>query len=250
MGQLLHEIEENKEYGHIIPIGKTFTDAKVYILNESMNLVKGDATGELYIGGTCVARGYLNRPELNEQRFVKNKFSKDKNTSLYKTGDLVRMLPDGDIEFLGRIDDQVKIRGYRIELGEIENVLQKAPGVKQSAVLAKVGSNGDTRLVGYVVCPDDYNKKAILSYLEGKLPVYMVPQLIVPMEAMPYFPNGKLDKKALPNPDASTLLTNAYYRPASTTETIIADIWKDILAVERAGTDDNFFELGGNSLLL
>jgi amino acid adenylation domain-containing protein len=249
VGQLLHEIEEDKEYGHIIPIGKTFTDATVYVLNEEMVEVEPGEIGELFIGGTCVARGYLNRPELTAQRFVKNKFSDDKSARLYKTGDLVRMLPDGNIEFLGRIDDQVKISGYRIELGEIENILQKAPGVKQSVVLAKEGRNGDKRLIGYVVCHSGYNRKAIVSYLESKLPAYMVPQLIVHLEAMPYFPNGKLDKKALPNPDASTLLTNAYYEPSSPTENLISSVWKEILDVERAGTEDNFFELGGNSLL-
>lgn len=249
VGQLMHKIKDDIDYGHIIPIGKTFTDATVYILDENGNEVEGDQTGELYIGGTCVARGYLNRPELTEQRFVKDKFSTNENARLYRTGDLVRKLADGDIEFLGRIDDQVKIRGYRIELGEIENVLQKAPGVKQCVVLAKDGSNGDKRLIGYVVCPSGYDKKAIISYLEAKLPVFMVPQLLVHLDALLYFPNGKVDKKALPNPDASTLLTNAYYSPSSKTEILISELWKELLAVERAGTDDNFFELGGNSLL-
>jgi len=249
VGQLLTEINDTTEYGHIIPIGKPFTDAVVYILDEDGNEVTGDNTGEIFIGGTCVARCYLNRPDLTEQRFIPNKFSTDKNARLYRTGDLARFLPNGDVEYLGRIDDQVKIRGYRIELGEIENVLQKAPGVKQAAVLAKLGSNNDMRLVGYVVCPEGYDKKAIISFLEEKLPVYMVPQLIVPMEAFPYFPNGKLDKKALPNPDASTLLTNDYVAPVNKTETIISGIWKEILDVQRAGAEDNFFELGGNSLL-
>lgn len=249
VGQLLHEINENAAYGHTIPIGKTFTDAVVYILDEEQNQVEGDATGELYIGGTCVARGYLNRPDLTAQRFIKDKFSIDEDVRLYKTGDLVRRLPDGDIEFLGRIDDQVKIRGYRIELGEIENILQKAPGVKQSVVLAQESATGDKRLVGYVVCPEKYNKQAIISYLEEKLPIYMVPQLLVPMAEFPIFPNGKLDKKALPNPDASTLLTNTYVAPSHKTENIISELWKEILDVKRAGIDDNFFELGGNSIL-
>jgi amino acid adenylation domain-containing protein len=249
VGQLLHEINEIDQYGHIIPIGKPFTDATVYILDEDGNKVTGDNTGEIFIGGTCVARGYLNRPDLTEQRFVPDKFSEIKKARLYRTGDLARRLPDGDVEYLGRIDDQVKIRGYRIELGEIENVLQKAPGVKQATVLAKLGSNNDMRLIGYVVCPDGYDKKAIISFLEEKLPIYMVPQLIVQMEAFPHFPNGKLDKKALPNPDASTLLINDFVATVNQTETLISDIWKEILDVQRAGADDNFFELGGNSLL-
>ncbi len=246
VGQLLHEIHDTTDYGHTIPIGKTFTDARVYIVNEDG---KEAEEGELYIGGACVAREYLNRPELTAQRFVRNTFDNDDTSKLYRTGDLVLRLPDGDIEFLGRIDDQVKIRGYRIELGEIENILQKAPGVKQSVVLGREGSNGDKRLVGYVVCPDGYDRKAIIAYMEEKLPGYMVPQLLVPMDELPFFTNGKIDKKALPNPDASTLLTNAYMAPGSATEQLLSELWRELLSVARAGADDNFFELGGTSLM-
>lgn len=249
VGQLINVIDEATEYGHIIPIGKPFTGAQIYILDDEGNPVEGNATGEIFIGGTCVARGYLNRPDLTQQRFIPNKFSKENGARLYRTGDLARYLPNGDVEYLGRIDDQVKIRGYRIELGEIENVLGKAPGVKQAAVLAKLGSNNDMRLIAYVICPDNYDKQAIIAYLNEQLPQYMVPQLIVPMEAFPHFPNGKLDKKALPNPDASTLLVNEYVAPINKTEAIISNLWKEILDVQRAGADDNFFELGGNSLL-
>jgi len=249
VGQLMHRITEEHQYGHTIPIGATFTDATVYILNENGFEVADGESGELHISGTCVARGYLNRPDLTAQRFVPNTFSKDAGARMYRTGDLVRRLPDGDIEFLGRIDDQVKIRGYRIELGEIENMLQKAPGVKQCVVVAKEGANGDKRLVGYVVCPAGYDKKAIMGFLGEKLPAFMVPQLLMPLEELPFFPNGKVDKKALPNPDASTLLINSYEAPDSKTEKLISGIWKDVLAVERAGADDNFFELGGTSLL-
>ena len=249
VGQLAHIVNEHHEYGATIPIGKTFTDATVYILDEHGEQVAQGETGELFISGTCVARGYLNRPELTTERFVPNKWGTGSHSRMYKTGDLVRMLPDGDIEFLGRIDDQVKIRGYRIELGEIENVLQKAPGVKQGVVLAQDGNNGEKRLVGYVVTNGSYDKRAITDYLAEQLPVFMVPQILMHLEEMPKFPNGKLDKKALPNPDASTLLTNEYYAPASKTEKIVSDLWKEILNVERAGADDNFFELGGSSLL-
>lgn len=250
VGQLLHEINETNEYGNTIPIGKPFTGAAVYILNEDGTEATDGATGEIYIGGTCVARGYLNRPDLTEQRFVKDRFSSDSNARLYRTGDLARKLPNGDIEYLGRIDDQVKIRGYRIEPGEIENVLQHAPGVKQCVVVANVGSNGEKRLAAYMVCAGEYNRKAILAYLEELLPAFMVPQILVNMPRLPFFPNGKVDKKALPNPDASTLLTNEYFAPGSKTEKQIAAIWKELLGVERVGADDNFFELGGTSLLL
>lgn len=246
VGQLLHVVSNEENYGHTIPLGKPFTGADVYVLDDEGNEAE---TGEIYIGGICVARGYLNRPDLTEQRFIKNKYSTDANARLYRTGDLARRLPNGDIEYSGRVDDQVKIRGYRIELGEIEDVLQKAPGVKQGVVLARPGNNGDMRLVAYVVCSNGYNRAAIINFLEQKLPVYMVPQLLVPMQAFPYLLNGKVDKKGLPNPDASTLLTNTYQAPAGKTETQIAGIWKELLAVERVGTSDNFFELGGNSLM-
>lgn len=249
VGQLLHVIDSEAQYAHTIPIGKPFTGADVHILDEEGNEVQPGKTGEIYIGGDCVTRGYLNRPDLTAQRFIPNKFSADANARLYRTGDLARQLPGGDIEYAGRIDDQVKIRGYRIELGEIEDILQKAPGVKQSVVLAQDGSNGDKRLIGYVVCTGEFNRAAIINHLQQKLPVYMVPQLLVPMDAFPYLLNGKVDKKALPNPDASTLLTNAYQAPTGQTETWIADLWKELLAVARVGTRDNFFELGGNSLL-
>ncbi|RYZ96517.1 MAG: amino acid adenylation domain-containing protein, partial [Sphingobacteriaceae bacterium] len=249
VGVLLHILDNKTDYSHIIPIGKPFNGAFVYILDVAGNEVEKGQTGEVYIGGACVAQGYLNRPELTEQRFIKNKFSTDNHSRLYRTGDLARRLPGGDIEYAGRIDDQVKIRGYRIELGEIENVLQKAPNVKQGVVLAQEGSNGDKRLVAYVVCPGGFDRSAIVSFMEAKLPVYMVPQLLVPLANLPFLQNGKVDKKALPNPDASTLLTNAYQAPVNITETLIADIWKELLDVARVGTGDNFFELGGTSLL-
>jgi len=244
VGQLLHIIDGNANYGHTIPIGRAFTDATAHILDAESNTAT-NGEGELYITGTCVARGYLNRPELTTERFVV-----DKNTGarMYRTGDLVRTLPDGNIEFLGRLDDQVKIRGYRIELGEIENILQDAPGVKQCVVLAKDGHNGEKRLVGYVVC-DNFDKQTIIAWLQQKLPAHMVPQLLMHLAALPFFPNGKVDKKALPNPDASTLLTNSFTAAQNNTEHLLADVWKEVLAVERAGTEDNFFELGGSSLL-
>lgn len=249
VGQLLHIIDENCDYGTTIPIGKTFAGASAYLLNEQGDEIIGEGKGELYISGICVAEGYLNKSELTEERFVKNKFSKDADELMYRTGDLVRRLADGNIEFLGRIDDQVKIRGFRIELGEIENVLQKAPAVKQCVVLAKEGKNGDKRLVGYVICTGGYNKEAIIHYLEEKLPDYMVPRLLVPLNEFPILANGKIDKKALPNPDASTLLTHAFVSPSNPTEKILSEVWKNLLSVERAGAEDNFFELGGTSLL-
>jgi amino acid adenylation domain-containing protein len=249
IGKLLHIVQRDRPYNHTVPIGKPFSDTTVYVLDNDLAISRGDTPGEIYIGGDGVARGYLNRPDLTAEKFIRDKFSTTENARLYRTGDLGKVLEDGNIEYLGRIDDQVKIRGYRIELGEIENVLQKAPGVKQGVVLAREDGNGDKRLIGYVTCTGEYRKQEIIAYLETKLPAYMVPQLLMQLDALPFTPNGKIDKKSLPDPDASTLLTNAYLAPSFETERILTAIWKELLAVERVGIDDNFFELGGNSLL-
>jgi amino acid adenylation domain-containing protein len=250
IGKLLHKVDAGADDQLTIPIGRPFSaGAKVYLLDEHLAEVADGNTGEIYIGGPGLARGYLNRPALTAERFIQNPFDDQKNARLYRTGDLARKLQDGNILYQGRIDDQVKIRGYRIELGEIESVLQKAPGVKQAVVLARENTLGDKRLIGYVVCPENFNKKAISAYLETKLPVYMVPQLLMELAELPFTLNGKIDKKALPDPDASSLLTNAYYAPNYQTESDISELWKEILDVKRVGIEDNFFELGGNSLL-
>nr|WP_121273035.1 polyketide synthase [Pedobacter schmidteae] len=250
IGKLLHVVNPASEYPPTIPIGKPFSaDTVVYLLDENHNQVAEGTTGEIYIGGSGVARGYLNRPELTAERFISNPFNDNGAPRLYRTGDLACRLTDGNISYLGRIDDQVKIRGYRIELGEIESALQKAPGVQQAVVLAKENTLGDKRLIGYVVCPEHYDKQQISAYLEKKLPAYMVPQLLMKLNELPFTLNGKVDKKALPNPDASSLLTNTYYAPDYEIESNIAGIWKALLGVERVGIEDNFFELGGNSLL-
>ncbi|WP_316749143.1 polyketide synthase [Pedobacter gandavensis] len=249
IGKLLHLVNEKTVYDHTIPIGKPFTKAKVYILNPELKEAGVNEPGEIYIGGAGLARGYLNRPDLTAERFVKDFFSEDPHSRLYLTGDLGKKREDGEIEYLGRIDDQVKIRGYRIELGEIESILQTAPGVKQGVILARENQLGDKRLIAYVVVQEDYDKKTLISYLESKLPVYMVPQLIVPMEALPFSPNGKVDKNALPDPDVTALLTSSYQAPNYETENNISAIWKEILGLNRVGIEDNFFELGGNSLL-
>lgn len=248
VAQLMHIIDPAREYGATIPIGTPFTGADMYIAGDDGTEVKDGEIGELYIGGACVAAGYLNQPELTRQKFVENPF-RDNGDILYRTGDLVRRLPDGNIEYHGRCDDQVKIRGHRIELGEIESVLQQAPGVAQGVVMAREGSNGDLRLVAYIVSSGAFDRAAIVRNLEARLPVHMVPNLLVPMTEFPLMPNGKVDKKALPNPDASTLLSNKYAAPVGKTEMILSEIWKELLGVRRAGADDHFFELGGTSLL-
>lgn len=249
IGKLLHLINENTEYQHTIPIGKPFSDAKVYVLNAELQEAGTDEPGEIYIGGSGLARGYLNRPELTAERFVKDFISNAPGTRLYLTGDLGKKRADGEIEYLGRIDDQVKIRGYRIELGEIESILQTAPGIKQGVILARENQLGDKRLIAYVVVHENYDKKTLISYLESKLPNYMVPQLIVQLEALPFSPNGKVNKAALPDPDVTSLLSNPYQAPSYERENQLSEIWKEILGLSRVGIEDNFFELGGNSLL-
>jgi acyl-coenzyme A synthetase/AMP-(fatty) acid ligase len=164
---------------------------------------------------------------------------------IYKTGDLARWLPDGTIEFIGRKDDQVKIRGYRIELGEIENVLSSLAGVTQCCVLAKADANGTKNLVGYVVLEDALDKESLQQALRLNLPEYMIPMIWVVLDVMPLTSNGKLDKKSLPDPDGSELLSKEYVAPRNETEEQLAVIWQETLGIDKVGIQDNFFELGG-----
>ena len=234
------------------PIGKPVDNTQLYILDGKGKPVPAGVAGELYIAGVQVARGYLNLPELTEEKFVKDIFSNDENARMYRTGDLARWLPDGNIEYLGRSDDQIKIRGYRVELGEIESVLQKSELVKGAVVLAKEDKAGNKRLIGYVV-PNgngDFDKGTVDSYLRARLPEYMVPGVWVKLDSIPLNANGKVDRKALPDPDLSELLSKEYTAPRNDTEEKLEAIWKELLGVERAGIYDNFFELGGHSLLV
>ncbi|MCB0726366.1 MAG: amino acid adenylation domain-containing protein, partial [Ignavibacteriae bacterium] len=186
---------------------------------------------------------------LTKERFVNDPFSKKENARLYKTGDLGRWKPDGNIEYLGRADEQVKIRGYRIELGEIENALQECELVKQAAVLVKQSAEGSKRLVGYVVPEGEYDKDEIIKYLSKRLPDYMVPAMWVKMDKLPLTQNGKVDRRALPEIDGSELMSKEYVAPRNEMETALAEIWKNLLHIDKVGIHDNFFELGGHSLL-
>ncbi|MGI8634584.1 MAG: condensation domain-containing protein, partial [Segetibacter sp.] len=233
----------------VLPIGKPLPNNKVFILNNNVALVPIGVPGEIYIGGVQVARGYLNGPALTAERFIKDPFSNEEGARLYKTGDVGRWLADGNIEYLGRIDDQVKIRGYRIELGEIENVLLQSGLVSQAVVVAKADATGNKRLVGYTVSDAEIDKQTISTYLHSKLPDYMVPGLWVQLDRLPITPNGKIDKKALPEPDAAELSGHQYVAPRNELEEKLAAIWQQVLNIERAGIEDNFFELGGHSLL-
>jgi acyl carrier protein len=233
-------------------IGTPLPDLRTYILDAQLEPVPMGVTGELYIGGAGVARGYLNRPELTAERFLADPFDSAANARMYKTGDLGRWLPDGSIEYQGRNDFQVKIRGFRIELGEIEARLAACAGVREAVVLAREDVPGDKRLVAYMVAEDGVtlDAAALRTALAAVLADYMMPSAFVTLDSLPLTANGKLDRRALPAPDQSALLTRPYEAPVGAIETALADIWQDLLGVERVGRHDHFFELGGHSLLV
>ncbi|MBZ5508005.1 MAG: amino acid adenylation domain-containing protein [Acidobacteriia bacterium] len=239
-----------------VSIGKPITNTRMYVLDERMEPVPIGVAGELYIGGAGLARGYLNRPELTAERFVPDPFVQQKMADgerLYRTGDFVRWLPDGNLEFMGRLDDQVKIRGQRIELGEIEAVLLQHPAVAQAAVIAWGAQQAERRLVGYVARNEnglECGSRALREYLRSRLPEYMVPKVIMEMECLPLTPNGKLDRRALARIVPKEQRDDkAYVAPRTPEEEVLAKIWAELLQVEQVGIDDNFFELGGHSLL-
>ena len=235
-----------------ITIGRPIANTQIYLLNSDLQPVPIGVPGEMFIGGIGLARGYLNRPALTAKQFIPDAFSKRPGARLYRTGDLARYLPDGNLDYLGRVDHQVKVRGYRIELGEIEAVLSQHPAVRQSAVLAKPDANGNNRLVAYVVPKAAPVPTADLrAVLKEHVPGYMVPAIFVWREALPLTPNGKVDHRALPPPDELRLeSTEPYVAPQTMGERTIVGIWRDVLAVDKVGTHDNFFDLGGHSLLL
>jgi amino acid adenylation domain-containing protein/thioester reductase-like protein len=235
-----------------IPIGSPIGNTQVYVLDPQMEPVPAGVVGELYIGGYGVARGYRNRPELTAERFVSDPFQVDNNAPLYKTGDLARFQPDGNLIFLGRSDHQVKVRGYRIELGEIEAALLKHPAIQEAAVITHADASGETRLVAHIVLNDQETEPAINELrhrLRKSLPEYMVPTIFMTLDALPLTPNGKVDRKALPAPAADRPnLASEFVAPRNEKELKIADICTQILGLERVGIHDNFFDLGGNSL--
>ncbi|AFE09207.1 Linear gramicidin synthase subunit C [Corallococcus coralloides DSM 2259] len=234
-----------------VPIGRPVDNTQIRILDAELQPVPQGAAGELYIGGVQVGRGYLARPSLTAERFIPDPYATVPGARMYRTGDVARWLPDGEIEYLGRADFQVKIRGLRIELGEIESSLEKHPTVRQAVVLAREDRPGQKRLVAYVTGKDAKPEGAALrTYLLERLPEYMVPSNIVVLERMPLSPNGKADRKALPAPEAGGAdPSRPFVAPGTAIEQQIAQAWKDLLHVERVGLDDPFFELGGNSLL-
>ncbi|MEG4417921.1 amino acid adenylation domain-containing protein [Microcoleus sp. LAD1_D5] len=238
-----------------LPIGRPIGNVQTYILDCHGQPVPTGIPGELHIGGAGLARGYLNRPELTAEKFIPSPFSNEPGSRLYKTGDLTRYRPDGNIEYVGRIDNQVKIRGFRIELAEIEAALSQHPAVRESAVLVWSEANARKRLVAYVV-PETREQNSSLpsselrQFLQERLPDYMVPSAFVLRSKLPLTPNGKLDRKALPAPDRDRPeLEEAFAAPRTASEKILAEIWAQVLGLEQVGIDDNFFELGGDSIL-
>ncbi len=233
-----------------LPIGRPFPNTQIYILDRNVTPVPVGVAGELYIAGTGLARGYAERPDLTAEKFIPNPFSAEPGARMYKSGDLARYLPDGNIEYLGRIDHQVKIRGFRIELGEIETVLRSVPDVREAVVLAREDSPGEKHLVAYVVVEDKENveRSTLRHQLSRLLPEYMVPAQYVFLDQFPLTPNGKLNRKALPAPEMIRGV-EAYVAPRTPTEAQLAQIWADVLQLDKVGVEDNFFTLGGHSLL-
>lgn len=237
---------------NIVPIGRPISNTKLYVLDENLQSVPIGESGELYIGGVQVGRGYLNRPGLTAEKFIKDPFSDDQAARLYKTGDLCRFLPDGNIEYLGRIDFQVKIRGNRVELGEIEAAILTDSSVKDCVVIGREDTPGEQRLVAYVIENEGrFSLSSMRQKLAAELPDYMIPSVFVRMPFFPLSPSGKTDRLALPIPSSERPeLVNRYIAPQGETERLIVKIWLDLLPVDKVGLDDNFFDLGGNSLLL
>ncbi len=231
----------------IVPIGRPVANTRLYILDTQLQPVPPGVAGELYIGGVQLARGYLNRPALTAEKFIPDPFSPQLEARLYKTGDLARYLPDGAIDYLGRLDHQVKVRGFRIELGEIETLLRQHPAVRETVVLLREDTPGNKRLVAYIV--GTHIEPAMLrGYLSERLPDYMLPAAFVLLDTLPLTANGKIDRAALPAPDSDSLARAAYVAPRTGIEQTLAAIWQDVLGLEQVGIHDNFFALGGHSL--
>ncbi|MGD9899868.1 MAG: amino acid adenylation domain-containing protein, partial [Calditrichaceae bacterium] len=237
----------------LVPIGRPFANMTLYIFDNHFEPVPVGVRGEIFVGGKGVVRGYLNRPDLTADRFMPHPYGMP-GERIYRTGDVGRYLPDGNIEFLGRSDNQVKIRGFRVELGEIETALQDHESVKTAAVSLREDKNGDKRLIAYYVAVSDdtISSAALKEFLADRLPDYMIPAAYISLDRLPLTPNGKVDRRALPNPDQNQILeqlTAEYLEPKTDTEIEIAGIVGDLLNIDKVGSQHNFFDLGGHSLL-
>ncbi|MDB5010564.1 MAG: amino acid adenylation protein, partial [Mucilaginibacter sp.] len=244
-------VEETLKTWNSIPYGKPIDNNFFYILNEHLQPVPVGVVGDLYIGGVGVARGYANDVQKTKAAFIPDPFNQEAGGMMYKTGDLGKMMPDFNMEFVGRKDNQVKINGFRIELGEIENALKNSEFISNAVVLAKNDQNGNKRLISYLVRKGaDFDQDKMISFLKMKLPNYMIPTIWVELEKLPLTSNGKIDRNSLANLDDSALLKrNSLEQPNTATEKILFKIWKENLNLNISGVNDNFFELGGHSLM-
>jgi acyl carrier protein len=251
VGSSWHQVETLREFIKV-PIGSPINNVRIYLLDQHLNPVPIGVGGEVHIGGLGQARGYYNRFDLTAEKFIPDPFSREDGGRLYKTGDLARYLPNGNMEFIGRIDQQVKIRGFRIELGEIESILQEYKGIKDAVVILRDDTPGNQRLVAYLINEDGVSIEFVKLrvYLRERLPEFMIPTAFVTLEAFPLTPSGKIDRRALPIPDRDRSdLSSEYIAPRNEIEEKMANICKELLSLERVGVYDNFFDLGGHSLL-
>ncbi|MGA4139596.1 non-ribosomal peptide synthetase, partial [Ralstonia nicotianae] len=234
-----------------VPLGRSVRNVRLYVLDAHRQPVPTGVAGEIYVGGAGVGRGYRNLPELTGACFLADPFHGEGQARMYKTGDLGRWLANGSLEYLGRSDDQVKLRGFRVELGEIGASLARCDGVREAAVLAREEAPGEPRLVAYYIAEPgaEVEASALRRHMQAQLPEHMVPAAYVRLAHLPLTPNGKLDRRALPAPAADAYARRRYVAPQGDVETMLAELWQDLLGVERVGRHDDFFELGGHSLL-
>jgi amino acid adenylation domain-containing protein len=251
VGCVVYDIPDAVDLTQPIAIGRPIANTRIYLLDANGDPVPMGAAGEVYIAGAGVARGYLNRPNLTAQCFLPDAFGPTPGARMYKTGDLARYRSNGTMEYLGRRDFQLKVHGFRIEPGEIEARLVDCPGVREAIVVAREEDTDDKRLVAYVVAQEgtELSATALRAQLVAVLPEYMVPAAFVTMDALPLTANGKLDRNALPAPQATAYASRGYEAPVGEIETTLARLWCEVLKLDRVGRQDNFFELGGNSLL-
>ncbi len=253
VGSLTFRVPASKKRGFsaAVPIGRPIANTEVFVLDAFQQPVPVGVPGELHIGGVGLARGYCNESGETAEKFVRHPFSQSPDARLYRTGDRVRYLADGNVEFLGRMDDQVKIRGFRIEPGEVQAVLAAHPGVRESVVLAREDSPAEKRLVAYIVPARGaaLSSDELRGWVKRQLPDYMVPSAFVLLKTFPLTPNGKVDRHALPAPE-EVRAERPYVAPRTPAERVVSEIWADVLRIERVGAEDNFFDLGGHSLLV
>jgi amino acid adenylation domain-containing protein len=249
IGKLLHIVDEDDLHQPNIPLGKPFSNTGIFLLTRELALCPPGTPGEICIGGDGLGLGYLNQPELTAEKFVPYSFPIGANSRIYRTGDLGRILPNGEIEFLGRKDDQVKIRGYRVELGEVESIIRTHPHVRQCTVIAKEDHLGYKQLAAFIVPQEIYERSDLLAWLGSRLPENMRPSSIIELESLPLTRNGKIDRRALAEIDPEAAENQEYVAPRTVMEESLAAIWQELLGVEQVGIRDNFFGLGGHSLL-